>query len=629
MPRDDMAGDDADCAGSRPTAPFRPAMGRRRSLFFALVGLSIAALAALFVRALLPGGLGWLELVLALLFTLTLPWLVIGFWNSVIGFLVLAADRGRLDRILPIARPDLAPDLAPGRAPPIASRTAIVVPIHEEDPEQVFLHLRTVLASLAATGEAAAFEVFVLSDTRSAATARREAALFQRLAEAHAHQAPALHYRRRAVNTGFKAGNIRAFLDEHGDRFPFMIVLDADSVMTGAALVRLVRLMQANPRLGILQTLVVGLPSDSAFARIFQFGMRHGMRAYTMGSAWWQGDCGPYWGHNAIIRLAPFIAHCRLPTLPGAPPLGGPVLSHDQVEAVLMRRAGYDVRVLPVEDGSWEANPPTLPDFAKRDLRWCQGNMQYLRLRLPGLHRLGRLQLGLAVLMYTGSPLWLAFLAVATLMLFTGPGPAVLTAGHTLPPSPALGLAVFALVIGMALAPKLFGLLHAFTSAAERRAFGGAGRLAAGAAADLVFSALLAPLMSVAHTRFIAGLPFRRTLEWRRQRRTGRAVSWPEAVAGLWPQTLLGLAWLATLAALAPQVLPWAAPVLAALVLAMPFAVLTADPGLGRRLAAAGLCATPEERAPPAEVAAVCPWLGRPAPLPAPRLAGAAAEAGE
>ena len=158
-----------------------------------------------------------------------------------------------------------------------------------------------------------------------------------------------------------------------------MLPLDADSLMSGEAILRLVRIMQAHPKLGILQSLVVGAPSASAFARIFQFGMRHGMRAYTMGSAWWIGDCGPFWGHNALVRIAPFAEHCHLPILPGQPPLGGHVLSHDQVEATLMRRAGYEVRVLPDESGSWEENPPTMFEFSTRDLRWCQGNMQYLQ----------------------------------------------------------------------------------------------------------------------------------------------------------------------------------------------------------------------------------------------------------
>ena len=159
-----------------------------------------------------------------------------------------------------------------------------------------------------------------------------------------------------------------------------MLPLDADSLMSGKTIVSLVRMMQAHPRLGILQSLVVGMPSTSAFARMFQFGMRHGMRSYTMGQAWWVGDCGPFWGHNAVVRIKPFIENCELPMLPGKPPLGGQVLSHDQVEATLMRRAGYEVRVLPVEDGSWEENPPTMLDFAQRDVRWCQGNMQYVKL---------------------------------------------------------------------------------------------------------------------------------------------------------------------------------------------------------------------------------------------------------
>ena len=164
-----------------------------------------------------------------------------------------------------------------------------------------------------------------------------------------------------------------------------MLPLDADSLMSGEQVVRLARMMQAHPKIGILQSLVVGMPSKSAFARIFQFGMRHGMRSYTMGQAWWVGDCGPFWGHNAVVRIKPFHEQCDLPILPGAPPLGGHVLCHDQVEATLMRRAGYEVRVLPEERGSWEENPPTMLEFARRDVRWCQGNMQYLKLLdLPG-----------------------------------------------------------------------------------------------------------------------------------------------------------------------------------------------------------------------------------------------------
>ena len=192
-----------------------------------------------------------------------------------------------------------------------------------------------------------------------------------------------------------------------------MLPLDADSLMSGEQIVRLVRMMQAHPKIGILQSLVVGMPSSSAFARIFQFGMRHGMRSYTMGQAWWVGDCGPFWGHNALVRIKPFHEQCDLPMLPGKPPLGGHVLSHDQVEATLMRRAGYEVRVLPEERGSWEENPPTMLEFARRDVRWCQGNMQYLKLLdLPGLYPMSRFQLVWAILMFIGIPAWTLMIAL-------------------------------------------------------------------------------------------------------------------------------------------------------------------------------------------------------------------------
>lgn len=580
---------------------------------------SVLVLVSAFTLVLAEDGLTGLDIGLVGLFAFGLPWTVVGFWNAAIGLWILVRDRGRLDRILPLVEP-----AADG---PIIARTAIVVPIHDEDPALVFRHLRAIVASLRRTAAAEAFELFILSDTRDDAVAARELALLDAWrAEAWAETdeaLPPLHYRRRRLNAGFKAGNIREFCERHGDDFDLMIVLDADSVMSGEAMLRCVRLMQANPELGILQTLVVGLPTESGFARLFQFGMRHGMRAYTVGSAWWQGDCGPYWGHNAVIRLAPFIRHCRLPRLAGGPPLGGDILSHDLVEAVLMRRAGWAVRVLPIEDGSWEAAPPTLPDYVRRDLRWCHGNLQYLRLRLPGLHRLGRLQILLAILMYAGSPAWLAFLFLATLGLCTGgvtfAAPIGLLTDHGVSAAQ-MGLPIFISVVGMSLAPKLFGLTHALVEARQRQAFGGGGRLVAGALAELVFSLLLAPVMSVAHTIFIAGLMTRRRLHWRPQIRNGRSVGWAEAAARLWPQTVLGVSWAAILATSAPAMVPWAAPILGGLILAVPFCVLTAHPVFGRMLRWLGLCTVPEEFAPPAEVSQVCVGLGddgSSCPLPA------------
>ncbi|MCB9946302.1 MAG: glucans biosynthesis glucosyltransferase MdoH [Rhodospirillaceae bacterium] len=578
---------------SAPSAAALPRMRGRRLVFLALVSAMILAVVSAMGLILGSDGFTIVEIAMLVLFTLNTPWVVIGFFNALIGFVLLHATRDPIKLVLPV-RP-------PADDAPITERTAIVMPVFNEVPERIFRHLQTVVESLDGTGEADAFEIFLLSDTRDPAIAAEEQARFERW-RAEDRAPDRLHYRRREDNTGHKTGNLRDFCERWGDRFTHMIVLDADSVMSGPAIVNLTRTMQANPSLGILQSLPVGLPSTSAFARVFQFGMRHGMRVYATGAAWWQGDEGPYWGHNAILRLGPFRDHCRLPLLPGKPPLGGEILSHDQVEAVLMRRAGYEVRVLPVAQGSFEENPPTLPDFLKRDLRWCNGNMQYLKLlRLPGIRPLGRLQLVLAILMYLGAPFWLGFLALGFTQAAMGTAVATETAASALigtaPSELAIGL--FMVMIAMSMSPVLFGVADVLCDRRRRQAYGGAGALIGGAAAQLLFGVLLGPILSIAHTIFIVGLLFGRCAGWDAQTRDGHRISLGQALRGLWPQTATGVAVTAGLAATAPSVLPWAAPICLGLVLSVPFACITSSPALGRRLQRLRVCATPEERQPP------------------------------
>jgi membrane glycosyltransferase len=345
----------------------------RPVLFFLSVGLTIVGLVWIAAIALSPGGLGPLDIVLLALFVVTLPWYVIGFWNATIGLLIMRFARDPVAAVTPVA----------GRVrgdEPITASTAILLCIRNEPTERVARLLEPMMDALAARGVGARFHVYVLSDTSRTEIAAAESARFAALATAWDGKVT-LTYRLRADNVGFKAGNIADFCERWGKDHDFAVMLDADSVMSVDLMLKLVRIMQIDPRLGILQSLVIGMPSASAFARIFQFGMRLGMRSYTIGSAWWQGDCGPYWGHNAIVRIAPFVAHCELPVLTGSALVKGHVLSHDQVEAVLMRRAGYGVRVLAEEGSSFEQNPPTLVEFIRRDLRWCQGNMQYWHAR--------------------------------------------------------------------------------------------------------------------------------------------------------------------------------------------------------------------------------------------------------
>ncbi len=563
---------------------------RRRRIVFALNILTYAAMLGVAAHILGAGGWTWVDVVLFACFAAGTPWTVLGFWNALIGLWLLHFRKDAMAEVAPYA--------AAGDDPaPLRIRTAVFMTLRNEDPERAILRLRTVKASVDATGEGAAFGWFVLSDTSDPAVAAAE----EREVEAWKAQDPdreRIVYRRRTDNTGYKAGNVRDFCARWGGDYTLMLPLDADSLMAGEQIVRLARMMQAYPRIGILQSLVVGMPSRSAFARIFQFGMRHGMRSYTMGQAWWVGDCGPFWGHNALVRIKPFHEQCDLPILPGSPPLGGHVLSHDQVEATLMRRAGYEVRVLPEERGSWEENPPTMLEFARRDVRWCQGNMQYLKLLdLPGLYPMSRFQLVWAILMFIGIPAWTLMIALLPLAAWQARDIA------DFPATPAIGL--YVTFFTMYLMPKIAGLLDAMLTRGGVARYGGWLRFVPSAAVELVFSFLQGAVSTIRTSIFMIGLLFGKSVVWGGQARDARGLSWAAAAENLWPQTLFGVLVCGALLMIAPAVFWWSLPLTAGYLLAIPFAVLTADPGLGRALQRLGLCGIPEDFAPPPEVQAV------------------------
>ena len=598
----------------------RHSLRRRRAIVAVTVTASILPLLLAILRVLGADGLQPLDIVLACLFGLTLPTLVIGFWNAAIGSAIglLAADPAAA--VCPALR-------RTPKAAAIASRTAVLVPAHNEEPQGLFRHLEAVWAGLQESDAAGAVSLFLLSDTSDPALALQEEHRFAAW-RAKAPGSERLHYRRRPDNAGNKTGNMWEFLDRQGAEFDFALVLDADSLMSGAAVTRLIRVMQANPEIGILQQLTVGLPTAAPFARLFQVGMRHGMRVHSLGSAWWQGDGGPYWGHNAILRLAPFIAHCRLPLLPGPPPWGGRILSHDQVEALLMRRAGWEVRVLVEEEGSFELNPPTLLEFIKRDLRWGQGNLQYLNL-LPRLKAppLARLQLVLACMMYVTAPACLAFTLLAFGRAIVG-GPGAGGAlfepwrwaalGQPQPFEPWLLLVVIQILV---FAPKLIGAAAALLERGRAAAFAGRPRLVGSFCLELVFSIALAPVMLVAQTRLVLAMACGRTIAWDAQRRTRHALRWGEACRRFWQESAGGALLLVGVPIAAPQLWPWALLLGTPLLLTPLFAVATADARLGRWLIDAGFGATPEELCPPAIVERAGHVL-TPAPSPAGRVGG-------
>ena len=554
-------------------------MVARRVLFTVLCLCTIALLVAFLAAALAPGSIDGLDIFILVLFALWLPWIVIGFWNAAIGFALMRFARDPIAAVVPQVALVRGDD-------PITTSTAILICIRNEPPARIARNIIPLLDDLEASGEGGHFHIYVLSDTSDDKVAEDERTLFDALRQNWEGRVP-VTYRRRELNTGFKAGNVRDFCERWGNDHDFMITLDADSVLTAAAALRMVRIMQVDPKLGILQALVVGLPSSSAFARVFQFGMRLGMRSFTLGSAWWQGDCGPYWGHNAIIRIAPFTEHCHLPVLSGRGLLGGHILSHDQIEAVMMRRAGFDVRVLPEENLGWEENPPTLTEFMRRDVRWCQGNMQYFRLvAMPGIKPVSRFQIGFAILMYFGSPIWITFIVIATYSL---------TSDHpVIAMRPDLGAALFLLLLVMSFAPKIATMLDVLLSPQLRRAFGGGWRFLGNTLTEFVFTTLLVPITSVVHTLFLARLLMGQSITWGTQARDGHAVPFGYALQRFWPQTLVGLAVIGAVWLKSPQHLPYALFAALGLAISIPFAVASASLGVrpavyaARHLAIAG-----------------------------------------
>ncbi len=565
----------------QPTGSSRYGVPARRRLVLVLNIVTVLALFSVMTSLFIPSGITIAEGAMLTAFALTLPWLSIGLWNSVIG-LVLDRRHGAE------AAAHVTPALVRIRGDePITARVAVIMPLRNEDPDASIARLRRLETEMARSPWAGRFSFHVLSDTDDAGIALREEA---RVAQWRAARPNArIHYRRRTDNSGFKAGNIAEFLHSPEGESDFFLPLDADSEMGAETVCRLIRVMQVSPEVGMLQSLVTGLPSRSFFTRAFQFGMRHGMRSYTLGSAWWQGDCGPNWGHNVLIRTAPFKEHCMLPVLPGRGPLSGPILSHDQVEAVLIRRAGYEVRVMAEESESFEENPPSLVDFIRRELRWMNGNLQYFSLLgMKGLKPVSRIQLVLAILMYVSAPAWMAFILIGAGLAGTVDQMSAVPLGP--------GLALFATLMTLSLSPKIMGLAQVLAVPERSAAYGGRPRVIAGGTIELFFSMLIAPIVAMGLTRFAIGLLFGQRIGWNAQQRSRARLGWDEAARVLWPQTLAGLTLTLWLATMVPWALIFGAPVLLSLTGAIPIAVISTLPRLSRWSMQHGLFDIPEDR---------------------------------
>ncbi|HSY07899.1 MAG TPA: glucans biosynthesis glucosyltransferase MdoH [Steroidobacteraceae bacterium] len=586
----------------RPSAAQRGQALLRRAVFFSLTFSTAGFATSLMLIILEANGLSVLKCVALVLFATLFTWISGAFWTAVAGFLIKMIGR---DRAV------ISPRGLEGRT--LGWRTAIIMPIYNEDVTRVATGIDAIWSSIQAQPEAAAFDFFVLSDTRSDEIGAAEERAWRSLVARH-NADGRLFYRRRAQNLGRKAGNIADFVRNWGDAYEYFVILDADSVMTGDALVTLARLMDANPQAGIIQGLPLPAGRDTLFARMIQFAARLNGPMLASGLAFWQLGGGNYWGHNAILRTRPFASFCGLPHLPGVAPLGGEILSHDFVEAAFMRRAGYEVWLVPDLGGSWEEVPSNVIDFAARDRRWTQGNLQHSRvLPLKGLHWLSRMHMLTGMLSYLTSPMWFVVLVVSSILtcmealhepVYFQPGARALFPDWPISRPDEIAMLLLMTIIVLLL-PKLLGATLALSNRTLRRGFGGVRGLIPSLFVEQIFSMLLAPVMMVFHSIFVVRTLCGKSVTWDAQPRSDRGLPYGEALRRHAPHLVLGLVWGAVIYECAPRFIWWIMPVLAGLLFSVLLAVWTSGPRLGRWLKRCGLLLTPEETATPKELAAV------------------------
>ncbi|HSF29066.1 MAG TPA: glucans biosynthesis glucosyltransferase MdoH [Candidatus Tectomicrobia bacterium] len=568
---------------------------RRTVIFTATLALTAAASYEMY-QVLNVSAMTTLQVALLIVFIITFAWIALPFVSGLAG--LVALWRGRSASV--VATPSLD---ATSR---LTTRTALVMPIYNEATPRVFAGIQAIYESLDAIGALQHFDFFILSDTTEPEVWLEEEVGFWELRR-RTGGGSRIFYRHRARNFRRKAGNIADFCQRWGARYDHMVILDADSLMTGETLVQLAAAMEADPEVGLIQTLPLLVNRNTVFARMQQFAARLYGPVIAAGLAYWHVADSSYWGHNAILRTRAFIEHAGLPDLLGAPPFGGHILSHDFVEAALLRRAGWKVCLAAEVTGSYEESPPSLIDFAERDRRWCQGNLQHIRLVLArGLHWMSRLHLGMGIMSYLASPIWLIFILLGFLLALQA---------HFIRPeyfSPDLALfptwpvfnseravRLFVVTMAVLVAPKLFGYARLCTNRQLARRFGGLFRAGVSVVFETVVSALIAPVMMLMQSAAVVGILTGRGIGWKTQRRDDGSIPLRVAAHRHRNHPLFGLILAAAAYAISPQFLAWMSPLVVGLLIAIPLSAGTARQEWGQLLRKLGLLVTPEETEPP------------------------------
>lgn len=540
-----------------------------RLLFMAMLVIPSTALAGWSLYEIfLPNGLTNLEIVQIGLGLTLFAWLCMAFWTGIIGFVL------QLLHIDPLSLSKK--QKTPNKNMALEARHAVVMPVYNEDTKRIMVGFEACIRELMDSNSAANFDFFMLSDTRDAQKADAELRAFTRLQKRLGNYASQVFYRRREQNLHRKVGNLKEFCERWGGNYEAMIVLDADSIMSKTRMIDLARRIEQNPDTALVQTIPMPVRQDTFFGRFVQFAAHLYSPMLATGLSFWQTDSANYWGHNAIIRIAPFMQHCGLPTLEGRAPFGGEILSHDFVEAALLRRAGWQAYLLTDTTGSYEEVPSNIVDYAIRDRRWVQGNIQHLGLlNVKGLKMANRLHFLFGAFAYMSSLILFCMLALGTAdaLIRAMSVPEFFVSEYQLFPSWQVARQDMMMVTmwgtaALLFLPKLLGIVLALIQ--RRYQFGGAWSLVKGAAVELAMAILIAPLMMFYHSFFVLSVFVGHSVKWEAQEREGRKVPWKIAIKHTQLMSCIAVAWGVTTFYFTPSLFMWLLPVLIGMVLAAP-----------------------------------------------------------
>lgn len=578
-----------DVTVKAPLQAWQHAATRRRTVFLLLTVISTVLATLLFADMQPDYDNAWLQYGQLALFALLSAWVVTGFMTAMMGFYVTLFGDAHTLSAKQVQHHTLDK----------STRTAIIMPICNEDVRSVFAGLRATCESVALSGHVQAFDVFVLSDSNDPALIKAERSAWEALRAQLASQPDQpqieVYYRLRKRRSDRKAGNVADFCRRWGKDYRYMVVLDADSVMSGDCLVSMVKLMEANPQAGIIQTATQAIGHVTLHARAQQFGSRVTGKLFTLGMQFWQMGESHYWGHNAIIRIEPFMQHCALDRIKGTGGMAGSIMSHDFVEAALMRRAGYHVWLVADLVGSYEQQPPDLLAELQRDRRWCQGNLQNSRLIAePGIHPVHRSMFATGAMAYLSAPLWLCFMTLGTALWLSG---SPMVSNWDVLPGELISL--WAWTLSMLFLPRILGIVAVLLKR-QQHSYGGTASLLRSALLETLIALLQAPIRMVAHSLFVVIAMTGLKLDWKSPPREAAAVPWKHALQQLAPMSLVIVALAAGIALIDASALIWLLPVGLPLLLAIPMTVLTSKVGVGTAMRAQNYLLIPEETRSPA-----------------------------